>query len=119
EVQAEFETRFVRLIATAGESYPVGALLAVMASRDVTTAEVDAFIAAFRPAGAAGESARAAGLAGAVASPGSAAAPGPIPSAGSAAAPGAIPNVGSAAAPGWGTTVGAGMAAGLHTSAGS
>ena len=59
EVQAEFDTRFVRLIATAGESYPVGALLAVMAGGEVTSAEVDAFIAAFRPAGAAGESARA------------------------------------------------------------
>jgi pyruvate dehydrogenase E2 component (dihydrolipoamide acetyltransferase) len=55
EVQAEFETRFVRLIAVAGESYPVGALLAVMASDEVTAAEVDAFIGAFRPAGAAGE----------------------------------------------------------------
>ncbi|MFL6606576.1 MAG: biotin/lipoyl-containing protein, partial [Steroidobacteraceae bacterium] len=64
EVQAEFDTRFVRLIATAGESYPVGALLAVMASGEVTSAEVDAFIAAFRPAGAAGESARAAAAAG-------------------------------------------------------
>ena len=58
EVQAEFETQFVRLIAVAGESYPVGALLAVMASDAVTAAEVDSFIAAFRPAGAAGEAAR-------------------------------------------------------------
>jgi len=57
EVQAEFETQFVRLIAVAGESYPVGALLAVMASDEVTAAEVDSFIAAFRPAGAAGEAA--------------------------------------------------------------
>ncbi len=58
EVQAEGETRFVRLIATAGESYPVGALLGVMASGEVTGAEVDRFIAAFRPAGIAGERAR-------------------------------------------------------------
>jgi pyruvate dehydrogenase E2 component (dihydrolipoamide acetyltransferase) len=58
EVQAEFDTRFVRVIATAGESYPVGALLAVMASGEVSSAEVDAFIAGFRPAGAAGEGAR-------------------------------------------------------------
>jgi len=57
EVQAEFETRFVRLIAQAGESYPVGALLAVMATGDVDQSEVDRFIAAFRPAGAAAESA--------------------------------------------------------------
>jgi pyruvate dehydrogenase E2 component (dihydrolipoamide acetyltransferase) len=63
EVQAEFDTRFVRLLATAGESYPVGTLLAVVASEEVTSAEVDAFVAAFRPAGAAGESARAAALA--------------------------------------------------------
>ena len=55
EVQAEFDTRFVRLIATAGEAYPVGTLLAVMAGGDVTKAEVDSFIAAFRPAGAAAE----------------------------------------------------------------
>jgi pyruvate dehydrogenase E2 component (dihydrolipoamide acetyltransferase) len=58
EVQAEFDTQFVRLIASAGESYPVGALLAVMAIGDVATAEVDAFIAAFRPAGAAAANAR-------------------------------------------------------------
>jgi len=57
EVQAEFETQFVRLIAVAGESYPVGALLAVMASDEVSAAEVDSFIAEFRPAGAAGEAA--------------------------------------------------------------
>jgi pyruvate dehydrogenase E2 component (dihydrolipoamide acetyltransferase) len=63
EVQAEFDTRFVRLIATAGESYSVGELLAVMAGAEVTSAEVDAFIAAFRPAGVAGESARAAAAA--------------------------------------------------------
>lgn len=69
EVQAEFETRFVRLIAVAGESYPVGALLAVMAGDEVTAAEVDSFITAFRPAGAAAEAvAQAAGAAHAVAS---------------------------------------------------
>ncbi len=55
EVQAEFDTRFVRLIAKTGEPYPVGTLLAVMASGDVAEAEVDAFIATFRPAGAAAE----------------------------------------------------------------
>ena len=55
EVQAEFDTRFVRLIASTGEPYPVGALLAVMAAEDVTKAEVDSFIASFRPAGAAAE----------------------------------------------------------------
>lgn len=32
EVQAEFDTRFVRLIGAPGETYPVGALLGVMAS---------------------------------------------------------------------------------------
>jgi pyruvate dehydrogenase E2 component (dihydrolipoamide acetyltransferase) len=53
EVQAEHETRFVRLIAVPGETYPVGALLAVTASDEVTAADVDAFVAAFRPAGAA------------------------------------------------------------------
>ena len=53
EVQAEFETQFVRLIAVAGESYPVGALLAVMAGDEVASAVVDSFIAAFRPGGSA------------------------------------------------------------------
>jgi pyruvate dehydrogenase E2 component (dihydrolipoamide acetyltransferase) len=103
EVQAEFDTRFVRLIAIAGESYPVGALLAVMANGEVTSAEVDAFVTAFRPAGAAGESARAAEAAGAsagsaaagsglavgsVAGPRVAAGPGPAGSSGAAAGPG-------------------------------
>jgi pyruvate dehydrogenase E2 component (dihydrolipoamide acetyltransferase) len=52
EVQAESEMTFLRLLATPGEIYPVGALLAVTASGPADAAEVDAFMRAFRPAGA-------------------------------------------------------------------
>lgn len=70
EVQAEFDTRFVRLIAQTGEPYPVGALLAVMGGAEATESEIDAFVAAFRPAGAAAEVAAAADAASGAASAG-------------------------------------------------
>lgn len=49
EVEAEADATFVRIVARTGETLPVGALLAVYGD-DEPAAEVDAFIAAFRPA---------------------------------------------------------------------
>lgn len=49
EVEAEADGKFVRIVAGEGETYPVGALLAVFGD-DEPKEEVDAFIAAFRPA---------------------------------------------------------------------
>lgn len=51
EVEAEADGKFVRIVADEGETHPVGALLAVF-GEDEPAAEVDAFIAAFRPADA-------------------------------------------------------------------
>ncbi len=51
EVEAEADGKFVRIVAGQGETLPVGALLAVFGD-DEPAAEVDAFIAAFRPADA-------------------------------------------------------------------
>jgi pyruvate dehydrogenase E2 component (dihydrolipoamide acetyltransferase) len=51
EVEAEADGKFVRIVAGEGETYPVGALLAVFGD-DEPKEEVDAFIAAFRPADA-------------------------------------------------------------------
>lgn len=50
EVEAESDGRFARIIGGAGETYPVGALLAVLADEDVPAKEIDAFISGFRPA---------------------------------------------------------------------
>jgi pyruvate dehydrogenase E2 component (dihydrolipoamide acetyltransferase) len=50
EVEAEADGKFVRIVARQGETLAVGALLAVFGA-DEPPAEVDAFIAAFRPAG--------------------------------------------------------------------
>jgi pyruvate dehydrogenase E2 component (dihydrolipoamide acetyltransferase) len=52
EVQIEYDTRLVRLIALPGEVYPVGALLAVTSSDAAAKDEIDDFIRAFVPAGA-------------------------------------------------------------------
>ncbi len=52
EVEAEYEATVARLIAVAGETYPVGALLGVFATAPVEAAEVEAFIAQFKPADA-------------------------------------------------------------------
>ncbi|MFN3425571.1 MAG: dihydrolipoamide acetyltransferase family protein [Novosphingobium meiothermophilum] len=50
EVEAEADGRFVRILAKAGETYPVGALLAVLSDGgEADAAEIDALIAAFRP----------------------------------------------------------------------
>ena len=51
EVEAEADGKFVRIVAAEGETRPVGALLAVF-GHDEPEDEVDAFIAAFRPADA-------------------------------------------------------------------
>lgn len=51
EVEAETDGKFVRIVAQQGETLPVGALLAVYGD-DEPAADVDAFIAAFRPADA-------------------------------------------------------------------
>lgn len=53
EVEAERDGRFVRIVAQAGQTYPVGALLAVLSDGDeASAAEIDALIAAFRPSDA-------------------------------------------------------------------
>ena len=52
EVEAEYDAVLKRLLVPAGEDmHPVGALLGVFAEASATDAEVDAFIAAFKPAG--------------------------------------------------------------------
>lgn len=50
EVEAEKDGRFVRIMAEAGQTYPVGALLAVLSDGgEASAAEIDAVIAAFKP----------------------------------------------------------------------
>lgn len=50
EIEAEKDGRFVRILAEAGQTYPVGALLAVLSDGgEASAAEIDAVIAAFRP----------------------------------------------------------------------
>lgn len=49
DVEAEADGRLARIVAEAGETYPVGALLAVLGDGDA--AEVDAFVAGFQPSG--------------------------------------------------------------------
>jgi len=48
EVQAESDVTFVRLLATPGEVYPVGALLAVTANEAAPKAAIDEFVRTFR-----------------------------------------------------------------------
>lgn len=51
EVEAEYDAVLKRLLTPAGdEAYPVGALLGVFADADTPDAEIDAFIAGFKPA---------------------------------------------------------------------
>ena len=50
EVEAEADGRFVRIVAQAGEVYPVGALLAVLSDGEASAAEIDAVIANFKQA---------------------------------------------------------------------
>ena len=52
EVEAEAAGRFVKIVAQAGETLPVGALLAVFGDAADDPATVAAFVAAFRPADA-------------------------------------------------------------------
>ncbi|GFM31338.1 dihydrolipoamide acetyltransferase family protein [Novosphingobium sp. PY1] len=50
EVEAEREGRFVRILAEPGQTYPVGALLAVLSDGgEATATEIDALIAGFTP----------------------------------------------------------------------
>jgi pyruvate dehydrogenase E2 component (dihydrolipoamide acetyltransferase) len=53
EVEAEQDGTLRRIVATVGETYPVGALLAVIADASVADAEIDAFIAGFKGPGGA------------------------------------------------------------------
>jgi len=53
EVEIEYDTRFVRLIAEPGQAYAVGELLAVTSSDTVEDEEIDTFVRAFVPAGGA------------------------------------------------------------------
>ena len=52
EVEAEAEGCFVRLVGEAGETYPVGALLAVLGDPGTDAAEIDAFVGSFKGADA-------------------------------------------------------------------
>lgn len=49
EVEAEADGCFVRLVASAGETLPVGALLGVLGPPDASAGDVDAFVAGFKP----------------------------------------------------------------------
>ena len=52
EVEAEFDAVLARVLVEAGgEPQPVGALLGVIAEADASEADIDAFVAGFRPAG--------------------------------------------------------------------
>ncbi len=51
EVEAETDGRFVRILAKQGETYPVGALLAVLSDgEEASGAEIDALVAGFKQA---------------------------------------------------------------------
>lgn len=50
EIEAEADGRLVRILANAGDTLPVGALLAVWSDGEASAAEIDAVIAGFRPA---------------------------------------------------------------------
>ncbi len=54
DVEAEFDSVLRRAVAQVGETYPVGALLGVYATPDASDADIDAFVAGFRPAGGGG-----------------------------------------------------------------
>ena len=55
EIEAEAPGVMCKLVATPGETYPVGALLAVIGDEAAAGDEIEAFVSAFKPAGAAGE----------------------------------------------------------------
>ncbi|MBB4632402.1 2-oxo acid dehydrogenase subunit E2 [Sphingosinicella soli] len=50
EIEAEAAGRFVRILAEAGGTYPVGALLAVLSDGEAAAADIDAFVANFKQA---------------------------------------------------------------------
>lgn len=74
EYEAEFPGRLVRIVSTAGQTMPVGALLAVFADANaiVDTPAIDAFVAGYRPGGAASSGSVGAGDAVAATAPASA-----------------------------------------------
>ena len=81
EVEIEYDTRFVRLIAEPGQAYAVGELLAVTSSDTVEDEEIDVFIRAFVPAGgAAFENLEPASASSAPPAPSGTAPPAPTPS---------------------------------------
>ncbi|MBS0373873.1 MAG: 2-oxo acid dehydrogenase subunit E2 [Proteobacteria bacterium] len=80
-VESPVEGTLRRILAERGQAYPVGALLAVYADPAVSEAEVDAFVAGFRPVDASFEPADAT-VTGAPAAPIAAAAPAPVAEAG-------------------------------------
>lgn len=59
EYEAEFEARLARIVVPAGETRPVGTLLAVFGDtgQDVDSASIEAFVASYRPGGAAASTA--------------------------------------------------------------
>ena len=79
EVEAEADGCFVRFVAEAGETYPVGALLAVYGDPDSNADEIDAFVNSFKGGvSSAAKAGAAAAVPEAVAAPVSAPAPAPI-----------------------------------------
>ncbi|SFS09512.1 dihydrolipoamide acetyltransferase family protein [Sphingomonas jatrophae] len=58
EVEAEAPGQFARIVATPGQTYPVGALLAVLADGPATDAEIEAFLSTFKAADALGSAGR-------------------------------------------------------------
>ncbi|HKY82405.1 MAG TPA: dihydrolipoamide acetyltransferase family protein [Sphingobium sp.] len=76
EVEAEYDAVVCRLIATPGETYPVGALLAVFGDSAADEAEIDSFVASF---GGPGAPAPAPSVASETAAPATPPAPAPAP----------------------------------------
>jgi pyruvate dehydrogenase E2 component (dihydrolipoamide acetyltransferase) len=60
EVEAEADGCFVRFVAEAGETYPVGALLAVFGDPDSSAEEIDSFVSGFKGGGSSAVAASAA-----------------------------------------------------------
>lgn len=79
EVEAEAPGVLVRILAEGGEVHPVGALLAVLADGPATDAEIEAFLAGFKPAAAIGSAAPAAAAPATLAGPAPEAQPEPDP----------------------------------------
>lgn len=58
EVEAEAPGTLARIVVSAGETQPVGALLAIMSDGPASDAEIDAFLSTFKPADALGSAGR-------------------------------------------------------------